>query len=55
MEKSGEEYEKYSFKQVVIEKELSLKKLEEYIRKLKKPKQRNRFDLCIVIFVNLAN
>ncbi|MFA5298056.1 MAG: RhuM family protein [Lutibacter sp.] len=39
VEKSGEEYEKFKQRQKVIEKETSLKELEEDIKKLKKPKK----------------
>jgi len=39
LEKSGEEYEKYKQQQKAIEKEASLKELEEDIKKLKKPKK----------------
>ncbi len=39
LEKSGEEYEKFKQQQKVIEKEASLKELEEDIKKLKKPKK----------------
>ena len=41
LEKSGEEYEKFKQQQKAIEKEASLKELEEDIKKLKKPKKRN--------------
>jgi hypothetical protein len=39
LEKSGEEYEKFKQQQKAIEKEASLKELEEDIKKLKKPKK----------------
>lgn len=39
LEKSGEEYEKYKEQQKAIEKEASLKELEEDINKLKKLKK----------------
>ncbi len=39
LEKSGEEYEKFKQQQKTIEKEASLKELEEDIKKLKKPKK----------------
>lgn len=39
LEKSGEEYEKFKQQQNAIEKEASLKELEEDIKKLKKPKK----------------
>lgn len=39
LEKSGEEYEKFKHQQKAIEKEASLKELEEDIKKLKKPKK----------------
>ena len=38
LKKSGEEYEKYKIAQKVIEKEQSLREIEEDIKKLKKPK-----------------
>ena len=38
LKKSGEEYEKYNIDQKVIEKEQSLREIEEDIKKLKKPK-----------------
>ncbi len=39
LEKSGEEFEKYQLVQKALEKEQSLKELEEDIKKLKKPKK----------------
>lgn len=39
LEKSGEEYEKFIQQQKVVEKEASLKELEEDIKKLKKPEK----------------
>lgn len=39
LEKSGEEYEKFKQQQEAIEKEASLKELEDDIKKLKKPKK----------------
>jgi hypothetical protein len=39
LKKSGEEFEKYKIVQKEIEKEQSLKEIEEDIKKLKKPKK----------------
>jgi hypothetical protein len=39
LKKSGEEFEKYKIVQKAIEKEQSLKEIEEDIKKLNKPKQ----------------
>ncbi|MEZ4830364.1 MAG: cell filamentation protein Fic, partial [Bacteroidia bacterium] len=42
LKKSGEEFEKYRLAKKAVEKEQSLKELEEDIKKLKKPKSSQR-------------